>query len=60
MEKIGGKNGKDFMVFNKSSVLEISENPKVIDTFVTLGIKFSQYEECRRDEMILSVPQSFS
>ena len=58
METIRGNNGKEFIVFNKASVLEISENPKVLDKFVTLGIKFSQHKECRRDEMISPIPQS--
>ena len=44
METMIGKNGKEFMVFNKAHMLEISENPKILDAFVTLGINFSKYE----------------
>ena len=54
-----GKNGKDFMFFNKTSVLEIAENPKVLEMLVTLGIRFSQCEECHRNEMISPIPQIF-
>ena len=58
METVRGNNGKDFMVFNKTSVLVITENPKALYMLVNLGIRFSQCEECRSDEMISPVSQS--
>ena len=60
METMTRNNRIFFMVFNKASMLQIAENTKVLDAFVTLGMKFSQCEEFRRDEMISPVPQSLT
>ena len=49
---------EDYLIFEKPTVLEIAEDPKVLDIFISLDVKYSQYEECRHDEMTAPVPQS--
>ena len=50
-ETVRRNNSKDFQTFAKLSFLDITENPKVIDVFVILDIRFVQYKECLSDSM---------
>ena len=54
-----GKNNREYSGLEKTTVLEITKYPLVLDTF-TIDLKLIQYEINRSDEPNLPVPQSMA